>query len=44
MHVISAAYKTMFRGLLEENIIPMQQTFGALGAGNCISYQIAPQN
>jgi hypothetical protein len=44
MHVISAAYKTMFRGLLEENIIPMQQRFGALGAGNCISYQIAPQN
>jgi len=44
MHVISAAYKTMFRGLLEENVISRQQRFGALGAGNCISYQIAPQN
>lgn len=41
MHVISAAYKTMFRGLLEENVFPMQQRFEALGAGNCISYQIA---
>ena len=43
MHVISAAYKTMFRGLLE-NDISRQQRVGALGAGNCISYQIAPQN
>ena len=44
MHVISAAYKTMFRGLLEENDILRQQGFRALGAGNYISYQITSQN